>query len=62
LAHNGKRRSKIGRSKTKCEFYRKFHKHEKAHIRRIERHISKYRDTSEMVQCALAKYYALIRS
>ena len=47
---------KHGRGKKKCETYLRLRKREKSHIRRIERHMKKYKDSSPVVKVALAKY------
>jgi len=47
---------KYGRCKDKCAMYRMLHKHERSHVRRIEKHIKKYKDKSKMAINALAKY------
>ena len=55
--HNGPNRAPCaGRNKVKCERYRRLHKREKSHIRRIERHVAKYKDHSPVVREALKKY------
>ena len=40
--------------------YRMLHRYERSHIRRIEKHIKRYKDSSPMVQKALEKYRAQI--
>ena len=40
--------------------YRMLHKHERSHIRRIEKHIKIYKDNSPMVKKALEKYRGMI--
>ncbi len=47
---------KYGRGKKKCETYLRLRKREKSHIRRIERHMKKYKDDSLMAKRALEKY------
>lgn len=47
---------KHGRGKKKCETYLRLNKREKSHIRRIERHMKKYKDDSLMAKRALEKY------
>ena len=44
----------------KYGIYRMLHKHERSHIRRIEKHIKVYKDNSPMVKKALEKYRAQI--
>ena len=53
---------KYGRAKTKCGIYRMLRKRERSHVRRLERHIKLYKDTSPMAQDALKRYRALIVS
>lgn len=52
----GKKNRKFGRNKVKCAAYKAARKHEKSHIRRIERHIVKYKDESEGTANALRRY------
>jgi len=40
--------------------YRMLHKHERSHIRRIEKHMKRYKDNSPMVREALERYRAQI--
>ena len=40
--------------------YRMLHRHERSHIRRIEKHIRIHKDNSPMVKQALEKYRAQI--
>ena len=51
---------KYGRALAKCKLYRMLRKHERSHVRRLERHIRRYKDTSPMAQEALERYRALI--
>lgn len=51
---------KYGRAKTKCALYTMLRKRERSHVRRLERHIRVYKDTSPMAQDALERYRALI--
>ena len=44
----------------KYGIYRMLHKYERSHIRRIEKHMKRYKDNSPMVQKALEKYRAQI--
>lgn len=53
---------KYGRALAKCGVYRMLRKHERSHVRRLERHIERYKDTSPMAQEALERYRALIVS
>ena len=46
----------------KYGIYRMLHRHERSHIRRIEKHMKKYKDNSPMVKSALEKYRAQIVS
>jgi len=52
---------KCGRNKNKCAVYRMLHKRERSHVRRIEKHMKKYKDKSKMAVNALAKYRAAIK-
>lgn len=56
MAHNGGPRSCVGRNKSKCSMYRTLRKHERSHVRRIEKHMKKYKDKSRMAIQALNKY------
>lgn len=47
---------KIGRSKAKCGIYRTLCKRERSHIRRIEKHMKRYKDNSSTAKNALQKY------
>jgi len=51
---------KHGRNKDKGEKYRMLHKKEKSHIRRLEKHMKRYKDSSPMVRKALEKYEKLL--
>lgn len=51
---------KHGRNKIKCGVYRMLHKRERSHVRRIERHMERYKDNSPMVTKALERYRQLI--
>lgn len=51
---------KYGRAQAKCAVYRMLRKHERSHVRRLERHIRLYKDSSPMAQGALERYRALI--
>lgn len=51
---------KIGRNIAKGTKYRTLKKYERSHVRRIEKHIKKYKDTSPMPRLALEKYEALL--
>jgi len=51
---------KYGRALVKCGVYRMLRKRERSHVRRLERHIRVYKDTSPMAQEALERYRALI--
>lgn len=44
----------------KYGIYRMLHKYELSHIRKIEKHMKKYKDNSPMVKKALEKYRAQI--
>lgn len=44
----------------KYGIYRMLHKYEKNHIRKIEKHMKKYKDSSPMVEKALGRYRAQI--
>ena len=48
------------RHQGKYGIYRMLHKHERSHIRRIEKHMKKYKDNSPMVKEALKRYQAQI--
>lgn len=62
MSHNGPNRAPCaGRNKTKCEWYRKMRRRELNHIRRIERHMKRYKDSSPMAREALAKYQELAK-
>lgn len=58
----GKKNRKFGRNKIKCAAYKAARKHEKSHIRRIERHIVKYKDESDGAANALVRYKEALRS
>jgi len=47
---------------SKYGVYRMLRKHERSHVRRLERHIKLYKDTSPMAHEALERYRALIVS
>jgi hypothetical protein len=47
---------KYGRNKIKCGIYRMLHKKERSHVRRIEKHMKRYKDNSPMVVEALDRY------
>ena len=51
---------KYGRNKAKCEKYRRQKRHERSHVKRILRHIKKYKDSSPMAKNALEKYQKLL--
>lgn len=53
---------KHGRGKDKGAKYRALKKHEKSHIKRIEKHMKTYKDTSPMPRIALEKYQNLTAS
>lgn len=53
---------KYGRCKDKCAVYRMLRKRERSHIRRIEKHMKKYKDKSKMAINALAKYREAIKT
>jgi len=53
---------KYGRALAKCKLYRMLRKRERSHVRRLEKHIKLYKDTSPMAQGALERYRALIIS
>lgn len=52
---------KHGRNTAKGDKYRTLKKKEKSHLRRIKRHMEKYKDASSMVKKALEKYEELLR-
>ena len=52
---------KHDRNKKKCDVYRRMGKHEISHIRRITKHIKKYKDSSRMAKEALKKYKDLLK-
>lgn len=56
----GKKNRKFGRNKLKCARYSKEKRHEKSHIRRIQKHMLIYKDDSSMVKEALEKYRKLL--
>ena len=51
---------KHGRAKTKCGVYRMLRKRERSRIKRIEKHIEKYKDNSDMAKEALERYRSLM--
>jgi len=51
---------KYGRNEEKCAIYRMLHKRERSHVRRIEKHMKRYKDNSLMVVKALERYRQLI--
>jgi len=51
---------KHGRNKIKCGIYRMLHKRERSHVKRIWRHMEKYKDNSPMAREALERYRQLI--
>jgi len=51
---------KHGRNKIKCSVYRTLRKRERSRVRRIERHIERYKDSSPMATEALERYRRLI--
>jgi len=51
---------KHGRDKDKGAKYRALKKHEKSHVKRIEKHVKIYKDNSSMPRIALKKYRDLI--
>ena len=51
---------KYGRNLDKCKRYSMAKKHEKSHLKRIEKHILAYSDESPMVKNALKKYRSLL--
>ncbi|HUW45371.1 MAG TPA: hypothetical protein VMW50_06215 [Dehalococcoidia bacterium] len=57
----GKKGRKYGRNKTKCERYKTLRKYELSHIKRLLKHIEKYKDTSDMVKNALHKYQGALK-
>ena len=60
--HNGPNRAPCpNRNKVKCERYRREHRREKSHVRRLEKHMKRYHDSSPMVRNALEKYKGLMR-
>ena len=59
--NKGKKNRAHGRNKIKCAIYKAARRHEKSHIRRIERHIVKYKDGSECAASALARYKEALR-
>jgi len=63
MPHHQKKKGgdrKHGRAKIKCGVYTMLRKHERSHVRRLEKHIRLYKDTSPMAQEALERYRALI--
>lgn len=52
----GKKTRKHGRNKVKCAEYRRLRKHEKSHVKRILKHMERYKDNSPMVLEALERY------
>ena len=62
MAHNGGPRDHHGRNKHKCAMYRTLRKHERSHVRRIEKHIKKYKDKSRMAIQALNRYREAIKT
>jgi len=62
MAHNGGPRSCVGRNKNKCAMYRTLRRHERSHVRRIEKHMEKYKDKSKMAIQALNKYREAIKT
>jgi len=50
---------KHGRNKIKCGVYRMLRKRERSHIRRIVKHMEKYKDNSPMAREALERYRLL---
>ena len=62
MAHNGGPRQCHGRNASKCAMYRTLRKCERSHVRRIEKHIKKYKDKSKMAINALAKYREAIKT
>lgn len=61
VRRGGKKNRKHGRNEKKCEAYRFAKKHEKSHVRRLERHIRVYKDGSAMARNALEKYQRMLR-
>lgn len=61
MAHKeGKKNRKYGRNKKKCEVYKKAHKHEKSHIRRLLRHLERFPE-DEQAKVALRVYEGALR-
>ena len=55
----GKKNRAFGRNKVKCAAYRAARKHEKSHLRRLERHLCKY-GPDPCAQEALERYRKLL--
>lgn len=49
------------RHKARYEWYHRMKKRELGHIRRIEKHIKRYKDNSPKTQEALARYQILLK-
>ena len=55
-AKGSKKGRKYGRNLKKCARYKLEGKHEKSHLRRILKHMKKYKDSSPFVLEALSRY------
>jgi hypothetical protein len=59
-AKGTKKGRKYGRNLKKCARYTLEHRHEKSHVRRIRRHLSRYGGSDSIAQEALVRYLALL--